>query len=211
MEIRWNFQVNSISGCQQNLFYCISSYYLCIGDACRYTQIDPVCIEQNFLLSVEKGPHSKAETQEEKWCNWRALIEELVMEVHSTRVQWPAPLQGPHLLICGSPLPGKYAPTCDNVSATLHLARGWVSAVVELFSSHINYPISRDEKKSLRHTHRPIQDINNTFLFNILNMHSIKFVQRKRRWATKGAVQARSHTCQRLVQAPSEDPDEKLS
>jgi len=57
----------------------------------------------------EKGPRSKAETQEEKWCNWRALIEELVMEVHSTRVQWPAPLQGPHLLICGSPLPGKYA------------------------------------------------------------------------------------------------------
>ena len=30
------------------------------------------------------------------------------MEVHSTGVQWPAPLQGPHLLICGSPLPGKY-------------------------------------------------------------------------------------------------------
>ena len=62
-----------------------------------------------FCWIEEKGPRSKAETQEEKWCNWRALIEELVMEVHSTRVQWPAPLQGPHLLICGSPLPGKYA------------------------------------------------------------------------------------------------------
>ena len=31
------------------------------------------------------------------------------MVVHSTGVQWPAPHQGPHLLICGSPLPGKYA------------------------------------------------------------------------------------------------------
>jgi len=112
-----------------------------------YTESDPICIEPIGLLRVEKGPRSKAETQEEKWCNWRALIEELVMEVHSTGVQWPAPLQGPHLLICGSPLPGKYAPMYDNVSATLHLARGWVSAVVEFFSSHINYPISRNQKK----------------------------------------------------------------
>ena len=34
------------------------------------------------------------------------------MVVHSTGVQWPAPHQGPHLLICGSPLPGKYAGPC---------------------------------------------------------------------------------------------------
>ena len=31
------------------------------------------------------------------------------MGVHSTGVQWPAPPQGPHLLICGSPSSGKYA------------------------------------------------------------------------------------------------------
>ncbi len=30
------------------------------------------------------------------------------MGVHSTGVQWPAPPQGPHLLICGSPSSGKY-------------------------------------------------------------------------------------------------------
>ena len=35
----------------------------------------------NSIIQGRKGPRSKAETQEEKWCNWRAFIEELVKEV----------------------------------------------------------------------------------------------------------------------------------
>ena len=58
---------------------------------------------------MKKGIGANANSPLEKLCNWRALIEGHVMEVHSTGVQWPAPLQGPHLLIRGSPLPGKYA------------------------------------------------------------------------------------------------------
>jgi len=42
------------------------------------------------------------------------------MEVHSTGVQWPAPLQGPHLLIRGSPLPGKYAWSWTNIFTRSH-------------------------------------------------------------------------------------------
>jgi len=67
-----------------------------------------------FLESV-KGIGANANSPLEKLCNWRALIEGHVMEVHSTGVQWPAPLQGPHLLIRGSPLPGKYAAVCMNI------------------------------------------------------------------------------------------------
>ena len=64
---------------------------------------------QNLFLESVKGIGANANSPLEKLCNWRALIEGHVMEVHSTGVQWPAPLQGPHLLIRGSPLPGKYA------------------------------------------------------------------------------------------------------
>jgi hypothetical protein len=40
------------------------------------------------------------------------------MGVHSTGVQWPAPPQGPHLLICGSPSSGKYASEVIGFPAT---------------------------------------------------------------------------------------------
>jgi len=102
---------------------------------------------QNHVLEIVKGPskldswnskglRSKAETQDEKWCNWRALIEELVMEVHSTRVQWPAPLQGPHLLICGSPLPGKYAWVVVELRSRSDSARGCLAAVADFVSKN---------------------------------------------------------------------------
>ncbi len=68
-----------------------------------------------FVCCNVKGIGANANSPLEKLCNWRALIEGHVMEVHSTRVQWPAPLQGPHLLIRGSPLPGKYAAVCMNI------------------------------------------------------------------------------------------------
>ena len=64
--------------------------------------------EELCFLEMRAG-RANASPPLEKLCNWPALIEELVMGVHSTGVQWPAPPQGPHLLICGSPLPGKYA------------------------------------------------------------------------------------------------------
>ena len=97
---------------------------------------------RNYILEIVQGPskldswsskglRSKAETQEEKWCNWRALIEELVMEVHSTGVQWPAPLQGPHLLICGSPLPGKYTWVLVELRSKSDSARGCLAAVAD--------------------------------------------------------------------------------
>ena len=70
---------------------------------------------QNLFLESVKGIGANANSPLEKLCNWRALIEGHVMEVHSTGVQWPAPLQGPHLLIRGSPLPGKYAGNCTNI------------------------------------------------------------------------------------------------
>ena len=70
---------------------------------------------QNLFLESVKGIGANANSPLEKLCNWRALIEGHVMEVHSTGVQWPAPLQGPHLLIRGSPLPGKYAALQTNI------------------------------------------------------------------------------------------------
>ena len=73
--------------------------------------------EELCFLEMRAG-RANASPPLEKLCNWPALIEELVMGVHSTGVQWPAPPQGPHLLICGSPLPGKYAHPCARVSAT---------------------------------------------------------------------------------------------
>jgi hypothetical protein len=73
------------------------------------TQTLEVCADLFVCTVKRKGIGANANSPLEKLCNWRALIEGHVMEVHSTGVQWPAPLQGPHLLIRGSPLPGKYA------------------------------------------------------------------------------------------------------
>ena len=74
-----------------------------------YHAVPMLCL----VIDERKGLARKPGPRREKLCNWPALIEELVMVVHSTGVQWPAPHQGPHLLICGSPLPGKYAqPVC---------------------------------------------------------------------------------------------------
>ncbi len=69
----------------------------------------------SLFLKSAKGIGANANSPLEKLCNWRALIEGHGMEVHSTGVQWPAPLQGPHLLIRGSPLPGKYASAMTNI------------------------------------------------------------------------------------------------
>jgi len=58
------------------------------------------------------------------------------MEVHSTGVQWPAPLQGPHLLICGSPLPGKYTTMVVELRCKSDSARGCLAAVADFVSKH---------------------------------------------------------------------------
>ena len=65
------------------------------------------------------------------------------MEVHSARVQWPAPLQGPHLLICGSPLPGKY-----TSSELDFLSKIWL--VIYVAPAIASFPLSIHNQANLR-------------------------------------------------------------
>ena len=145
------------------------------------------------------------------------------MVVHSSRVQCPAPHQGPHLLICGSPLPGKYAQLCEETCQTSlpnprsFAAMMWIRLLFKkkksTRSNSRTGKISRFSKiwKNSQNTKRSNKKYFPLLCILYILAGRFNFWRWKGRWATKGEVQARSHTCRRLVQAPSEDPDEKLS